>query len=307
MSVDLTKPLEWKTADKAVLDDLQGNILKGHGREHTVNMFLQFNSAKPAEAKTFIRFLAGKVTSSRKQLEDTEIFQTTHVPGATLAIFFLTFAGYRALGMSNAKTPDDPAFVAGLQSRQAMLKDEPVNKWDGHFKKEIHALILIGDETTAKVNILRDEILNNKPASVKVLGEETGLAMRNRHGEGIEHFGYVDGRSQPLILQEDINEETDMTDGTNVWDPTFPVNQALVPCKGGTPNVSFGSYFVFRKLEQNVKGFKTLEKRIADGLKLPEADRELAGAMIVGRFEDGTPVVLQKADGANDPVMNNFN
>ena len=43
MAIDLTVPLEWKKADREVLKDLQGNILKGHGREHTINLFLQFD------------------------------------------------------------------------------------------------------------------------------------------------------------------------------------------------------------------------------------------------------------------------
>lgn len=58
MAVDLNKPLEWKKADKTVLDDLQGNILKGHGRENTINMFLQFDSTKKDEAKSFVNFVA---------------------------------------------------------------------------------------------------------------------------------------------------------------------------------------------------------------------------------------------------------
>lgn len=33
---------------------------------------------------------------------------------------------------------------------------------------------------------------------------------------------------------------------------------------------------------------------------------ELAGALLVGRFEDGTPVTFQGADGLDDPVPNNF-
>jgi deferrochelatase/peroxidase EfeB len=139
---------------------------------------------------------------------------------------------------------------------------------------------------------------------VKVLGIEKGLAMRNANGDGIEHFGYVDGRSQPLLLQEDIKAEKETTDGISIWDPTFPLKQVLVPCPGGASANSFGSYFVFRKLEQNVKDFKAKEDKIAEDLGLE--NKELAGAMIVGRFEDGTPVVLQKNDGMHNPVPNNF-
>jgi deferrochelatase/peroxidase EfeB len=63
---------------------------------------------------------------------------------------------------------------------------------------------------------------------------------------------------------------------------------------------------VFRKLEQNVRGFKTYEKKLAQALGLTGEDAKRAGALIMGRFEDGTPVVLQRTAGRSDPVPNNF-
>ena len=307
MSVDLDKPLVAADADPQFLADLQGNILKGHGRNHTVNLFVKFDPAHKDEAKTFVRGVAEKVTSSKKQFEDTKIFKATHKSGDTFVAFFLTAAGYRALGIEAAKIPADPSFQSGLKNQTALLNDPPAADWEGHFQQEIHALIIIADNNLEKLGEMYERILDLKPASVTFSGVETGLAMRNENRDGIEHFGYVDGRSQPLLLQEDIDRETDETDGTNVWNPAFPLKQALVPCSGGTAGISFGSYFVFRKLEQNVSGFKAKEKAVAHQLKLKKVDSELAGAMIVGRFEDGTPVVLQKLDGAHNPVPNNFN
>ncbi len=251
--------------------------------------------------------MAAKVTSSLKQFKDTEKFKITKESGDPFLAFFLTHKGYKALGVEENKIPTDLAFVDGLEKRGASLFDPPVDAWDEHFQAEIHAMILIGEEDEKKAKQIRYEIQLFLNDAVEVLGEEIGLAMKNQHLDGIEHFGYVDGRSQPLLLTEEIERETESNDGTNVWNPAFPLRQALVADKGGEPDVSFGSYFVFRKLEQNVRDFKAKEAETAEILGLTGDDAELAGAMIVGRFEDGTPVVNQRSDGNNHPVPNNFN
>ena len=75
----------------------------------------------------------------------------------------------------------------------------------------------------------------------------------------------------------------------------------------GTPQ-PLGTYFVFRKLEQNVREFKRAERgALASALQLVGDEAERAGAMVVGRFEDGTPVAMQRGSGTDDPVLNNFN
>lgn len=154
----------------------------------------------------------------------------------------------------------------------------------------------------------RQEIEGLLTGSIRVLGRETGHGMHNANGDGIEHFGYVDGRSQPLFLTEDLEEELRRTDGVSVWDPTQPLERVLVADPAAPdPATDFGSYFVLRKLEQNVLAFRQAEEALADALKLENNDRERAGAMLVGRFKDGTPLTLQATPGAHSPVMNNFN
>ena len=66
--------------------------------------------------------------------------------------------------------------------------------------------------------------------------------MRNANRESIEHFGYVDGRSQPLMLQEDVEDERDKMGGVHRWDPAFGIGTVLIPRPGGNDEYSFGSY-----------------------------------------------------------------
>ncbi|HSW08401.1 Dyp-type peroxidase [Aquabacterium sp.] len=309
MPIDLSRPLAWKQAgaeQRAMLQDLQANILKGHGRKHTAHLFLHFSEAEPA--RRWLHQLAAQLTSAQQQLRNSETFKRTQRPGGLVTLLFLTHAGYQALGVAPAATPSDAAFADGMAQRRKHLNDPAPKTWDSHLQGPLHAMVLLADLTAPAVRQARKALLATLPAPVQLVGEETGLGMASllSPSEGIEHFGYVDGRSQPLMLEEDIARERDERDGTSVWDPAFGLDTALVKDPGGRTPHSFGSYFVFRKLEQNVRGFKQAESRLAKALGLTGEDAARAGAMMVGRFPDGTPVVLQKAAGANSPVPNNF-
>ena len=53
------------------------------------------------------------------------------------------------------------------------------------------------------------------------------------------------------MLVEDIDKEFDTAGGAR-WDPSFPLSTALIPDPGASDDLSFGSLFIFRKLEQDV-------------------------------------------------------
>ena len=308
MPINLNSALQWESAnadEQAMLADLQGNILKGHGRDHTVNLFLRF---KDPSAKAWVATLAGKVTPAGEQLQAAKAFRAVltagkqPAPGKAFLSFYLSAAGYNALGVPKGKQPADTAFQAGMKNRPG-LNDPLPAKWQPPFKQELHAMLLLAHDEKDILKALVAKTKASLPAAVVVAGEVAGMAYKNKNRDGIEHFGYVDGRSQPLMLKEDVKREKH-EGGTSIWDPEFPLKQALVSDRGAAGSkVSFGSYFVFRQLEQNVKGFKDAEDKLAK--KLGDIG-ERAGALIVGRFEDGTPVVLQEDEGMHTPVPNNF-
>ena len=319
MPVSLSAPLAWKTAntdESAMLADLQANILKGHGRNHTANLFLRFNTGSIPAVKTFLHRLGHDVTSARTQLEDTEKFKLSAVPGPMTVCFYLTFKGYQVLGVPPPKTPSDPRWHAGMAASQVALKDTLPSTWDLFAPGAVHALLLLADTTADKVsnevarlagqgNAVDPGILTRH--GISIVGDIRGIARRNSKGDGIENFGYVDGRSQPLLLVEDIDEEPGT--GAN-WNPAFPLSQVLIHDPGNPSPNAFGSYFVFRKLEQNTQLFGILEDTLSTQLGLKTVTGgsapERGGALAVGRFEDGTPVVLTGADSVG-PHTNDFN
>ncbi len=309
MPIDLDQPLAWKAADvdeRKLLQRLQGNILKGHGRENTANIFFTFGT-DVAASKRLLRELGNfHVTSAWRQLLDAEAFKASgrHEGGGAFVHVALSFAGYQALGLA-AVAPgtagDD--FRRGMTSQGSRdaLGDGPLTEWEAQFRKPVHGMLLAADESvgqTAALAATLKQLLED--AGGKIVLVQHGAALKNARGDGIENFGYVDGRSQPLMLQEDIDHES-QTAGSSQWNPAFPLKLALVEDPAVPGQAAFGSFFIFRKLEQDVRGFKTREQVMADALSLTGDARELAGAMLVGRFEDGTPVTTSKTARAADP------
>jgi Dyp-type peroxidase family len=308
MPVDLKKPLAWKTATgdaAAMLTQLQPNIVKAHVRDHLQILLVQFSDK--AEARAFVKAVAGKMKSAHKHLLEVERFKSAGTPGTPYVGLGITFAGYGKLGIAQAKIPGQAAapFNASMRSAESVgiLGDPPVASWEEPYRHTIHAVVLIGDVSKAAVTAKRAEIDALFTPKVKLLGQETGLSQKNARGEGIEHFGYIDGRSQPLFLVEDVAAEPKAT-----WDPAFGLGRVLVADSAApNPVQHFGSFLVLRKLEQNVRAFHQAEKDLANTLGMTGEDRKRAGATIVGRFRDGTALTAHSKALGDNPIPNDFN
>jgi deferrochelatase/peroxidase EfeB len=245
MAVELNKPLAWTAAkgDAAtMLKELQANILKGHVRDHLCVLLLRFEDRSGGRA--FLRSLVTHelVKAAKRHLEETRAYSDARKRGQSYSGtpyvgVGLSFQGYDALGVDPAKRPPDPSFERGMRAPDTRrdLSDPPVSMWEAPYQEAIHAIVLVGDKTDGSVATCRDEVIALLPESVTVLGEETGLAQRNDEERGIEHFGYIDGRSQLLFLEEDLEQERATTDGADVWDPASPLDRILVPDPRGRP------------------------------------------------------------------------
>lgn len=304
MSLNLNQPGISQTDPSytAIADDLQGNILTSHGRNFTGQLLVKFNPAKRADVRAHLRKLAvtERITSAKQQRADADLFNKQKKAGKQpTQVFFrgvyLTAKGYEALGFNSDQLEAkkfDPQFLAGMQASQADLHDPTVAEWEGGYQNEGDALFLFahGVESTLRAKVLEFAAFLRDQKLAKVLAVEYGKGFTNEVGDHLEHFGYVDGVSQPVFFTQDGPK-----DRTN-WNPMAPLSLVLVPDPMGTPGKSFGSYYVFRKLEQNVRGFKEMEKELAGALGLMGDDAERAGAMVVGRFENGMPVTMSATD-----------
>ena len=313
MSVDLTQtyidPNEPKY--QPMLEDLQGNILKSHERDYSAHIFIKFKADSDAARKWIRYFAQGFVTSAQKQLNDTVTDKESNSQGVgrLFANFFLSYSGYKALGfnlkITNGIEFPSPAFKVGMRTFQPVLNDPPVDEWEEGFHQKIHALILLADDNPDYLEEQAKKVIEEVGDVADIVNTEVGIVLRNKQGQAIEHFGFRDGVSQPLFLKEDIDKTKKQ--GIDQWDSSASLNLVLVKDPFGQGDNSFGSYLVYRKLEQDVQGFKAAEQELAKKLRLSGKNAERAGALVVGRFKDGTPVTLSPEEKSLDPNFNNFN
>ncbi len=304
------------------LIDLQANILKFHGRKNALHLFIVFDEINGVKAGIQQLIDTDIITNSKKQLDDATRRSTdTSFDGGPVVTFSISGFGYTKLGQQdkvpqititdfadNGTVKIDNSLLSGMKASAVKLDDD-TDLWDEGFKGDIDALITVGDgdEENDQFERLNEIIAKIKSAfgnSITVVASQPGTILRNSNGIGIEHFGYVDGVSQPIYLEEEINDE--QTINTDQWSDVGILDKLIVSDPGGKDADSFGSFLVFRKLEQNVKAFKEAEQAteanpiIHNGEKKflspvlarsGNPNNELAGAMNVGRFEDGTEVV----------------
>lgn len=300
---------------KEALENLQGNILHGHGRDHSVHIFLRFLPHQEEAAKKWIEKIAReRITSAQKQFEQAKEHKKHKISDKVFCSFFLSALGYEVLHIP--KCPEDKAFRQGMSERRTAmgsdiaLNDPPFHSWDPKYQRKIHAMLLLACKDENVLGDAERSCMAGIEEFASVCATERGRVRRDAQNRSIEHFGYVDGRSQPLFFEKDLRKERTKKGGTDRWDPQAGPSLVLVKDPNGDPHKTgipaYGSYLVFRKLKQDVDEFERALEALADALHLKDHERQRAEALVMGRFRDGTPLVLQCTPGRPDPVPNNF-
>ncbi len=305
-----------------MLENLQANILKGHGRDFAFHLFFSFDRNKAEQAKAWIADFArnNKITSAKQQLDRTREFKLNQTDGGPIVTLSLSAHGYRALGLDDVMPKASQSFLGGMRADKDKLLDD-TDRWTAGFNdknRPVDMMILVADDDLVTASTLSLKLTKAINLFAHFLLSQMGKGLKKKGviGGGIEHFGYADGISQPLYLDEDIKKQQ----GTDKWDDKTNLDRLLV--KDGPADVdSFGSYLVFRKLEQDVKKFKEAEGDDLEDCGTPTngnvvpcvinekniPDRSLGGSMVVGRHEDGTPVELHSLPQGPQSTANNFN
>jgi deferrochelatase/peroxidase EfeB len=341
-------------------EDLQSGILLGHCRLKSRYVFLRFGK-RPAAARRLVRDLTNGIPIPEESdairvgcLAD----QIQRGSQSLATNLLLTAAGYRALGFDPSALFGENSFVSGCRDAEtiARLLDPPVVDWEHAYQEPWHALVLLSHDDprilAAGVQALLDHLRREGGADVEAhlefgnLLDQQGRPSADSN-DNFEIFGFRDGISQPVFLQEHWSDVRRTQYGnveqpSAAADPRSPLSLTLIrdPLGRRFCNVDdarhcfgFGSFFVFRKLQQDYRGFAVrqamyeaelnqrreyLEALYAtkDSFQNSKVNPYSSGrtnnapafvlSSLVGRHPSGAPIMEPPASSTDPDQYNNF-
>ncbi|KAJ7766516.1 dye-decolorizing peroxidase precursor [Mycena maculata] len=268
-------------------DNIQSDILVGMHKN--TELFFFFGITDAATFKTQLASnIIPLITST------TEILSVDTQPVTAVNVAFSN-TGLLALGVTDDL--GDPDFVAGQFSEATTVGDDTSTWYNEFAGTNIHGVFLLASDTVDNINT---ELVNIQSILGDSITEIYSLQGAARPGDeqGHEHFGFMDGISQPAVNGFTNPVYPGQTSGF------FLVGEIGDPDLDSRPTwATDGSFLVFRQLQQLVPEFNQfLTDHPLDVEELtPEAGSELLGARMVGRWKSGAPLFLTPT--ADDPVL----
>ena len=344
------------------VDNIQGNSLAGFNKDHQTLIFFKIVDVDKfkdwlSREIPFVATLAEVLTFNRlfKAVRFRRKVETRAVQSTWLNIAF-TASGLMQLAPDETPKFTDAAFKEGLATRSASLGDptDPnsegfAGNWAiGGPGSEFDGMLIIAgddvDDVAAEVRRVEDRIYGRRlPGTVGAVASGASILFK-QHGAtlpppltGHEHFGWLDGVSQPgvrgtvsdmvdgphldlLTLRENPNDPGqgkpgqdclypgEFVFGYQAQDPKAAGINIPGPVKQAGPSWSDdGSFVVFRRLRQDVGGFHAFIEAQARILGIAGI---ALGSKFVGRWPSGSPLVVDDVhdhpDIGADDGRNNF-
>jgi len=318
----LQGPLHQNKNSTDILQNVQGNIFRHHGRNYATYMFFEFDRTTPLqELRNTLKELAlhskFNVTSGEEQRKAARAFDpnkesTHHTKFITLAF---TSEGYNVLfpTASSEQIPPDPSFQKGLHDdfSTRTLSLSPLDNWQEEVNEgekgswrthgdKIHMVMLLANASKDLLESFKSDLLTYLAGkAIHFLFSEAGeLSQKNTYAkDGKTRLGY-----EPFGFRDNISE------------PPFWHNKKTLRAayRKLVLDSKMGSYMVFLKLKQDVDAFNTIVQKITDDLfSLSSGFNQKADfkafieAQIMGRYKDGSPIHNQ-ADSSELAAFNRF-
>jgi Dyp-type peroxidase family len=290
------------------LQDIQGFGIAGFRKDSQETLFIKINSVAGGQA--LLSWLAPRVANAWEVTQFNQLFReirkrTGAEPlAATWTAVLVSAAGYTALGVPLNDLPvgesgqSAAAFTAGMAGRSSEIgdtrADDDPSGWLPPFQpnaNQVHLAVVVASDNPCE--------LDRQLVAVYQHVVETGcqVVFRERAATlpgpltGHEHFGFKDGISQPAIDGYDVAPGPTQP-------PAAPPGEFVLGYPDAAGNTTAtgtlwanGSFVVFRRLTQDVAGFRTLA-----GAGVQDSNPELSPAVfaadMIGRWPSGAPVEL---------------
>jgi Dyp-type peroxidase family len=293
-------------------DDIQGNIVRGYNFPCARYLFARVDddAAAAEAARRWLASQADPVTSEAEWSEKPRL-------AGNVAISHRGLEALRLPGWLLDSFPRD--FRDGMAARADRIGDAgdgAPDTWDDGLRPgDIHVLVTLQgvdgdalDRTTERVR--RDMTANGFLPGV--------VQEAAKLGEDREHFGFTDGFGQPAVAgvarhatpgqgvpirdrwwrrrRDDVVRSA--TDPSLAWRALragefvlgYDDEDGGPPPAPAAPLHRNGSFMVWRKLRQDVAGFRAW---LAEAAEATGYDQGLLAAKVIGRWPDGSPLILR--------------
>jgi Dyp-type peroxidase family len=257
--------------------NIQGSILTGFNKSHRILLFLKVDKNKIAGFKSWLRTQIPFIATSDEVIAFSRLFKATRQrrgrEGTVKSTWMNMAFSYDLLKELNSEAAKftDEAFKQGLQKRSASLGDPT----EGRYRQK--NWLVGGDETDADVMVIieaddRSDMLDEFSRiqeSIDDLGThqghhvDTGISIVFKDEgsnlpeplTGHEHFGFLDGVSQPGLrglLSDDQSDVLTLRQNPNKRDIKNP-GDTLISTAQGKPgqDLLYPGEFVFGYPRQN--------------------------------------------------------
>ncbi|KAF7298179.1 Dye-decolorizing peroxidase [Mycena chlorophos] len=275
----------------------QSDILVGMKKNQELFYFFHINNGATFRSKMSSDIIALITTT-------TEILSVDTQPVTALNLAFSQH-GLNALGVTDDL--GDPNFTNGQLSDLTGDLPGPIgdnnSTWVSEFTAgTIDGVFLLASDSVDNINTELARLQATLGSSITTLYQIQGSARPGAEA-GHEHFGFMDGISQPAVngfTNPVLPGQTAVDAGLFLVGAASDPNLAARPASGWATD---GSFLVFRQLQQLVPEFnKFLTQHPLDQNTLTrEEGSELLGARMMGRWKSGAPIYLTPT--RDDPVL----
>jgi Dyp-type peroxidase family len=293
-------------------DDIQGNVLRGYNFPCARYLVARVRDG-PAAAEAARRWLAEQADPV---MSDAEWTETPRLAGNIA----LSWAGLRALRLPGWLLASFPAdFRDGMAARAGLIGDTGAagpDRWEAGLRPgDIHVLVTLQGCDPGALGRTAGRVRREMTAN----GFDPGVEQKAaRLGDDREHFGFTDGFGQPAVAgvvrhgipgqgvpirrRRRPRRRADVVpsgvDPGLAWRALragefvlgYPDEDGGLPPAPAAPLDRNGTFMVWRKLRQDVAGFRAW---VAEAAAETGYGPDLIAAKVIGRWPDGSPLILR--------------